>query len=393
MNNSHIKEITAITEVLPEGQKCTGVLLQYDCILGAGTVSPEDFLVENRHVTGAEVWQDEEGGPGSGPFLYLSLDPQDEQAPTYFPGQPWEGKDAVIVRPRLSVRQTGPLRAADGTVIPAAAADESGRVKNLLADEFVQGSFEGLSYNLFIPRNYDPAKQYPLVQFIHDAAVCGNQPELTLAQGVGALVWMTEEAQAKQECFVLAPQFAAPSIVDDDWNVDPRLETEKRLLDKIVSEYSIDRGRLYTTGQSMGCMASMVLNLRYPGLFAASFFVAGQWDERAFAGSGLERQRFWFLNSQGDAKAFPGMNQILVQLERDGARIAREVWKTGEPQETYREKAHALLDTGANVIYTPFEMTSVADGWHSDGGEHHIHTWRHAYGIEAIREWLFAQHG
>ena len=30
-----------------------------------------------------------------------------------------------------------------------------------------------------------------------------------------------------------------------------------------------DKNRVYTTGQSMGCMTSMYLNLKYPNLFAA----------------------------------------------------------------------------------------------------------------------------
>ncbi|MCD8014867.1 MAG: hypothetical protein LUG99_17175 [Lachnospiraceae bacterium] len=392
MNNLHIKEITAVTEVLPEGQKCTKAILEYDSVFGAGTVKAESFRVEGRTIESAKVspsMDAKEAGDGS--FVILSLSAQDEAAATYFPGSPWEGQGARVIPAKLSVEQTEAITAKDGAVIPAAGADVNTGVKNLLVEEFTQGVFEGLAYNLFIPRNYDPEKNYPLVQFIHDAAVCSEQPECTLAQGVGALVWMTEEAQKKHECFVLAPQYAPPSIVEDDWSVDDRLETGKRLLDKIVSEYSIDKNRLYTTGQSMGCMSSMVLNLRYPELFAASFLVAGQWDERQFRGAGLQNHKFWMINSQGDAKAFPGMNQILVELEQDGAKIAREVWRTGEPQEVYTEKAQKLLATGANIIYTPYDITTVADGWHSNGGEHHINTWRHAYSIDAIHEWLFAQ--
>jgi predicted peptidase len=179
--------------------------------------------------------------------------------------------------------------------------------------------------------------------------------------------------------------------VDDDWNVDHRLEVGKRLLDKIVSEYSIDTDRLYTTGQSMGCMSSMVLNLRYPDLFAASLLVAGQWDERQFEGSGLQDKKFWFINSQGDAKAFPGMNQILYVLEKEGAHVVREVWDAKGSQEEHEASAKKLISTGANIIYTPYEMTSIANGWSSHGGEHHITTWQYAYNEKAIRDWLFDQ--
>lgn len=97
--------------------------------------------------------------------------------------------------------------------------------------------------------------------------------------------------------------------MDDEWNVDERLEDAKVALDNVLDLYSIDRNRIYTTGQSMGCMASIVLNIRYPDYFAASYLVAGQWDERNIPG--LEKQKLWMLCSQGDAKAFPTMTRCV----------------------------------------------------------------------------------
>lgn len=386
MNNPHIVKITAITKVFAAGgQKCVGAEILYDQPIDPASVSADSFEAEDRTVTGISA---------DGSLVSISLSEKDEKASLYFEGRPFgQVKPATVISAKVLVRQVREIRSADGTVLPAwETADSNTDARDDLADRFIQGSFEGLEYNLFIPEDYDPSKKYPLVQFIHDAAVCGDNVKCALAQGVGALVWVTPEAQKKHPCFVLAPMFAPPTIVDDDFNVDHRLEVEKRLLDKIVSEYSIDTGALYTTGQSMGCMSSMVLNLRYPNLFAASLFVAGQWDERQFQGSGLEKMHAWFINSEGDAKAFPGMNQILWVLEKEGAKVAREVWKTGQSQECYHESAERLAATGANIIYTPYDITTVADGWHSNGGEHHVNTWRHAYFVEAVRDWLFDQH-
>lgn len=391
MNNKHINKITAVTRVYPEGQKCAGAVVEYDIALAAKSVFADAFTVDGRRVVNAFAAPSFDGKCKDGRFVIIELSGDDANAATYAPGDPWINQDAKVWQPELVVSQVKPLCDVKGEPVPAAAGDKNTAVKNLLVDEFIHASFEGLAYNLFVPRNYDKNKKYPLVQFIHDAAVCSEQAECTLAQGVGALVWMTEEAQKKQECFVLAPQYAPPSIVDDDWNVDPRLETGKRLLDWIVAEYSIDTDRIYTTGQSMGCMSSMVLNLRYPDLFAASLFVAGQWDERQFTGANLHKKKFWFINSQGDAKAFPGMNQITYVLEKEGAKIAREVWDAKGRQEEHAASAAQMISTGANMFYTPYEITSIADGWSSHGGEHHITTWQYAYNEEAVREWLFAQ--
>ncbi|MCD8241187.1 MAG: hypothetical protein LUD73_01960 [Lachnospiraceae bacterium] len=415
MNNKHIFIITAVTEVGPDGQKCTRAVLEYDRPLAADTAA-EAFEVENRTITGIEV---------SGNTVTLLLSPDDEAASLFHPGNPWQHTTTVLDEAAVAVRQRGSVRAADGSVLEAPgnissdealsddaapasgaacsdtgdsrkaaapmsfAADRNDRVRNLVVDDFIQGEFEGLSYNLYIPKDCEPGKTYPLVQFIHDAGSCGKEPKLTLTQGVGAIVWAKPEEQAKRKCFVLAPQFDGSPIVDDDWNVDPRLETAKRLLDCVCGTYPVDRSRLYTTGQSMGCMSSIVLNVRYPDLFAASFLVAGQWDDRQI--QGLEKQNLWMLNSMGDVKAFPIMNQMACEMESKGALVARKVIDAGATQEEYDEIAKELIATGANVIYTPYRIETVANGWSSRGGEHHMNTWKTAYDIEAIREWMFAQ--
>ena len=65
-----------------------------------------------------------------------------------------------------------------------------------------------LPYNLFVPKDYDPSKSYPLVNFMHDAGATSENPLFTLKQGLGAIVWASPEDQARHPCFVLAPQFA-----------------------------------------------------------------------------------------------------------------------------------------------------------------------------------------
>ncbi|MCD7956116.1 MAG: hypothetical protein LUG93_10310 [Lachnospiraceae bacterium] len=422
MNNKHILHITAVTEVGPEAQKCTKAILEYDRPIAADTPM-EAFLVEERTITGISV-------DGTAVTLELSL--EDAAASTFHQGNPWKHTPTTIDTASVTVSQIRPIQAADGSTINLSddrtaggsvidlpdhgtedgstinksddrtadegtistinlpddrVTDRNDQVRNLVVDDFIQGEFEGLAYNLFIPKDCVPGETYPLVQFIHDAGPCGPDPRLTLTQGVGAVVWARPGEQAKRKCFVLAPQFDGPPIVDDDWNVDPRLETAKRLLDWVCDNYPVDRGRLYTTGQSMGCMSSIVLNVRYPDLFAASYLVAGQWDERQI--QGLEKQKLWMINSMGDAKAFPGMNQMACEMESNGAVVARKMISAKATQEELSETARMLIATGANVIYTPFRIDSVADGWHSRGGAHHTGTWKVAYEIEAIREWLF----
>ena len=43
-------------------------------------------------------------------------------------------------------------------------------------------------------------------------------------------------------------------------------------------EYAVDTDRIYGTGQSMGCMTTLILASEFPDLYAACMFVDGQWD-------------------------------------------------------------------------------------------------------------------
>ena len=95
--------------------------------------------------------------------------------------------------------------------------------KCLVADDFRQEEFvspytgQVLPYNIYLPEDYDRAKKYPLVLFIHDAGVASSQVKQPLYQGNGATSWAEPEAQARHRCIVVAPEY--PYItVDDNWN-------------------------------------------------------------------------------------------------------------------------------------------------------------------------------
>lgn len=378
MERDSVLQITAITRVMPEGQKCVAATIRYEFPPAMDQPLEGRFQVEGRKILSAHV---------QGNQVVLELDPQDPGADTYFPGNPWQAMPARIEPAQVTVTQCCPIQGANHQLLPAFGPRENNAVENELVDDFIQGEEDGVKYNLFIPRNIQPQERYPLVQFIHDGSVCGPDPRLTLAQGLGAVIWTAPEEQKRHPCFVFAPQFDGESIVDDEGNVSPRLEVAKKILDRILERYPVDRGRVYTTGQSMGCMASIVWNVRYPQYFAASFLVAGQWNERSIPG--LENQHLWMLNSQGDAKSFPGMNQMCVAMEHKGGKVVHRVVDAGLSQEEYNQMVEDLVKTGANVLCTHYRLETVADGWHSNGGEHHVHTWRTAYSIQAIRDWLF----
>ena len=57
---------------------------------------------------------------------------------------------------------------------------------------------------------------------------------------------------------MLVPAFSVLAT-DDDWNTSPEVEAVIPLVKHIVQKYGADTDRIYTTGQSMGCMMSLYL--------------------------------------------------------------------------------------------------------------------------------------
>jgi len=224
--------------------------------------------------------------------------------------------------------------------------------------------------------------------FIHDAGVTSADTKTTLVQGLGAVVWAAPEEQAKHECFVLAPQFDKDNPADE--RADALREAIVHLIKNIESTYSIDSTRLYATGQSMGCMTSIALNIKYPNLFAASFLVAGQWDaSKVFP---MVDDKLWIVVSQGDERAYPGMNAITDTLAKRGTTISKAVWNGRATPQEFTADVNDMLSKGTNINYTALRKgTVVSPGMRDDGGSNHICTWRVAYTIEGIRDWLFQQ--
>lgn len=396
-----IRGATAITEVFGDGIRLTAVALEYDAIVDGGKLAAADFRVDGRTVTQvfASASADPADRAATGRYVIVALSPDDAAAPLRkleppqgdagrpggdpADGPPAGGPKVIDLPATATVTQAGV-----GAVTTSA-------VKNLIVDDFRQLEFiddntgDRLKYNLFVPRDYDPKKSYPLVLFMHDAGATSDDPLTTLRQGLGAVVWASREDQARHPAFVLAPQYAG-LIANDRSETTSMLDTTIHLVEKIATDYSIDRCRLYATGQSGGCMMAIAMNIKYPELFAASFLVAGQWD--AALVKPLAKAKLWIVVSEGDLKAYPGQNAITAVLEQQGAKVARAVWDGRSTPEKFAAAVAAMEAEGAPINYVALRKgTVVPAGQDDNGGGNHINTWRIAYTIDGIRDWIMAQ--
>jgi predicted peptidase len=216
-----------------------------------------------------------------------------------------------------------------------------------------------LPYRLFLPKDYDAKKKYPLILFLHGAGERGgdNEAQLVHAQ---VLRFISDEVAAKQPCILVAPQ--CPK--DGSWG-GLRLGAKKRpagsekssspmklalaLLDSLDKEFPIDPDRRYVTGLSMGGYGSFALCLARPDYFAAAVPICGGTDASKL--KDVSSVAFWVFHGGADPVVKP-------ELSRDAVK--------------------ALKEAGAAVKYTEYP------------GVGHD-SWSRAYKEPELVDWLFAQ--
>lgn len=242
-----------------------------------------------------------------------------------------------------------------------------------------------LEYSLYIPENYDENEKYPMIMYIPDASGASKTAQEIVEQYYGANIWVTDEEQAKHASFVLVPAY--PTIaVDDDWNTTDDIEATVNLINSLTEHYSIDTDRLYTTGQSMGCMTSLYLNSKYPDLFAASLFVSGQWDSSVL--EPLTEKKFFYITAAGDSKASGGQDEVMELLDAANVKYSFGTWDAQDSEENQSAAAQELIAEGNNANFIRFEEGTVL----TDGQEmEHNASFNYGYKISAVRDWLFEQ--
>ncbi len=256
-----------------------------------------------------------------------------------------------IRRPASAVLATALLLAAHGVSAQV-------EVDDFEARSFTDSRDGTLVFRLFVPRDYDAAKSYPIVTFLHGSSRRGedNRRQIIL----GAKVWAEPASQAKNPAFVLAPQ--CPS--DDGWGrpegmtgygPSTPVRTVSEILDALEEEFSIDPDRMYITGQSGGGWGTLrVLGLQ-PHRFAAGILVcpagAGSSGEGLDLVAPLTHLPLWFFHGTAD-------------------RIV--------PFDLTVRRVDALRQAGAKPLFTEYP-----------GVKHDA--WTLAYREKGLVDWLFAQ--
>ena len=170
---------------------------------------------------------------------------------------------------------------------------------------FQSSSGTEVRFLLYLPENYDPHQQWPLILFLHGRGERGMDIELIKAQPLPKLL----ETQSNLPFIVVSPQ-----LPSGDWShyIDPVDE----LLTHLEATLPIDSSRLYLTGLSLGGFGVWNYALRYPDRFTAIAPIAGwyiyQGEQVPEDICILSKLPIWVFHGGGDTIIEPYHSQVLV---------------------------------------------------------------------------------
>lgn len=159
----------------------------------------------------------------------------------------------------------------------------------VLCQEFSKELFisdkDSLPYRLLLPKNFDNAKKYPLIVFLHGAGERGNDNELQLVHGKDLFINMNKNNNFPS--IVVFPQcsknsyWANVSRINNSFSFlgDPTENKSLKLVEGMINElqsnFKINSNQIYVGGLSMGGMGTFELVYRNPDMFAAAFAICG----------------------------------------------------------------------------------------------------------------------
>lgn len=271
-----------------------------------------------------------------------------------------------------STSESADTAPAIGTVANTLAEDEDTLIATY-ADKFEQKTYtdseSGLSitYNLYLPEGYDASASYPMVVFIGDSSCAGNDATVSLTQGRGGLVWSTEEWQSVNPTIVAVPTYPE-TILDDhgSYTTTEYVELTKRYIDYMSGEYAVDTNRIYGTGQSMGCMTTLILASEYPDLYAACMFVDGQWDISTL--TGLENQTFVYFAAEDDTNAWNGAQEVMSMFDTDSVSYKYAQWDGSWSVDELSAAAQELFTADENQYFISWATGTIEPKSGSMGG-------------------------
>jgi len=212
-------------------------------------------------------------------------------------------------------------------------------------------------YQVYVPREYQASRDWPVILFLHGAGERGSDGLSQTQVGLGAAIRLAPDRWPAITVFPQVPE-------DLTWQGTPG-RVAMAALEATEAEYRTDADRVYLTGLSLGGNGTWYLGYEHADRFAALVAICGFVEARS--------------------EAFPAFTPAADPFAEVAARIAHlPVWIVhGDadqlvPVEQSRRMAAALRELGADVTYV--ELPGV-----------NHNSWDPGYADAALAPWLFAK--
>ena len=158
------------------------------------------------------------------------------------------------------------------------------------------------AYVVYVPRDYDASKPWPLIVFLHGAGERGDDGLIQSEVGIGRAIRRYVD---RFPCLVVMPQ--CPKEVWWDKAAD---DIEIAMAD-VRKEYSIDPARIYLVGLSMGGFATWMYGANHLDTFAALMPICGGGNPQD--AEKLAKIPIWAFHGADDATVPPKQSRDMVE--------------------------------------------------------------------------------
>ena len=174
-------------------------------------------------------------------------------------------------------------------------------------------------YILYLPKDYDSQKKYPLILFLHGAGERGDGNEQLERVNVHGVARYAKSGEFELDAIVLCPQCPEGRV----WN--QLVFALCDLVDQVAEQYGADRSRMSITGLSMGGFGTWEMAMTYPEKFCAFAPICG--GGMAWRADALKNKPIWAFHGSDDPVVSITNSEEMVRAARaNGARVTFTVF-------------------------------------------------------------------
>jgi predicted peptidase len=172
-------------------------------------------------------------------------------------------------------------------------------------------------YVVFVPKDYDGTKEFPIILFLHGAGET-KQPNVKKEGKLPVEVGIGPAIKKREKTFPFI--VVIPRAEGFGWGADTaNAKRALAMLDEVEKEYKVDKKRQYLSGLSMGGMGTWSIAAAHPDRWAAIVPICGPVDSKN-AEKIKDIPTWGFVGDKDSQRIVTGMNDMIEALKKAGAK-------------------------------------------------------------------------